>query len=208
MTDRQGIVELWQSYGLGGQWFFAPESPLSDAELERLSDELKPYRLERDSHGHIVVMSPTSTRYSTVTSQLNAQLGAWAQEDGSGVVYSSDAGFTLPDGSMRSPDAAWLLRSRWQALTAQDQDGFARICPDFIVEVRSPSDTIKSQQSKMEMWLSNGARLGWLIDPVDETNWIYRPGATPEVLLGFDRKLSGEGVLSGFELDLGRMRVV
>lgn len=207
MTAPIDIVERWQAQGLGGQWLFAPEAPLSDAELERLSDEMKPYRLERDSDGHIVFMSPTSTRFSIVTSLLNAQLSAWAQHDGSGLAFGSDAGFTLPDSSMRSPDAAWLLLARWQALSASSQEGFARICPDFVVEVRSPRDTIKSQHAKMQMWLANGARLGWLIDPVDEAVWIYRPGAQPEALAGFDRSLSGEAVLPGFTLDLRRLRV-
>ncbi len=207
MTDGLGIVERWQTLGLGGQWLFAPESPLSDAELERLSDELKPYRLERDSDGHIVIMSPTSSRYGLATQALILVLGTWAEADATGIAWGPDTGFTLPDGSMRSPDAAWLLRARWDALTAEQQDGFALICPDFVVEVRSPRDSVRSQQTKMEMWLSNGVRLGWLIDPVDEAAYIYRPSAEPEALAGFDRSLSGEGVLPGFALDLRRLRV-
>jgi Uma2 family endonuclease len=207
MDEVPEVINLFRKNGLNGNLLFEPDSPFSDTELELLSREMRPFRLERDSEKRILVMSPTSTAYGRVTMRLSRMLDEWTEQEGSGICFGTDAGFTLPDKSVRAADVAWLSRARWYSLPPNDQDGFAKICPDFVVEVRSPTDTIKSQKTKMEMWLRNGARLAWLIDPVDERVWVYQPDQPEVELQGFDRTLSGEPVLPGFTLDLSRLRV-
>lgn len=210
MQQVESLIREFQAKGLGGQLLYEPDQPLNNIELERLSRELRPYRLERDATGLLLLMSPTSKSSARVNNLICHFLTEWALASGQGTVYGPDTGFQLADTSVRSPDAAWLNEEVLQARSSEgtsDPTGFVQGCPVFVVEVISPSDSLRSQHKKMEMWMRNGARLGWLIDPVDEAVWIYRPSAEPEMRAGFDRSLSGEGVLPGFELDLRRLRV-
>jgi Uma2 family endonuclease len=181
-----------------------PERPMSDDDLMHfclLNDTL---RVERDTNGELIVMSPTGTGTGDVDSELNYQLRSFMRETNAGVVFSSSTGFTLPDGSMRSPDAAFVRRSRWNALSEEDQRRFAPICPDFVIELRSPSDKLAELQVKMLIWIANGAEVAWLIDPLRKVVEVYRPGREPEVLEG-GSSVEGEGPVAGFVLDLSRI---
>ncbi len=130
-------------------------------------------------------------------------MDVWAEEDGSGEAFDSSAGFTLPNGAVRSPDASWILKTRLAELTDEEKRGFLPICPDFVIELRSSSDSLRSVRSKMQEYMENGVRLGWMIDPLDPQHrvYTYRPNSDVEILEG-PETLSGEPELPGFTLDL------
>jgi Uma2 family endonuclease len=147
-------------------------------------------------------MPPTSGGTGARNADLTAQLGTWSKTDGTGTAFDSSTGFTLPDGSVLSPDASWIRNERWNALTQeQKEEGFPPICPDFVVELRSRTDRSKKLRGKIRQYLGHGARLGWLIDPIRGRVEISRPGRPVERLLK-PVSLSGEDVLPGFVLDL------
>ena len=127
-------------------------------------------------------------------------LGIWARPDGTGVFFDSSAGFTLPNGAKRSPDASWIPKSRWDRLTQGEKESFTEICPEFVIELRSPSHRVTDIKEKMDEYIANGSRLGWLLDPIENRAFIYRPGQPPE---GIDKPgiLSGDPVLPGFKFD-------
>lgn len=131
-------------------------------------------RIERTATGDIIVTPPAFSDTSHSNGRLIQQLFNWADQDGTGIVFESSGGFTLPNGATRSPDAAWILLQRWQALTPEQQASFAPICPDFVIKLRSASDTLKSLQAKMQEYLDNGLRLGFLIDRKHRTVYVYR----------------------------------
>ncbi len=158
-------------------------------------------RMELTAERELIIMPPAGLTTSRRNSRVNQQLANWADADGSGIVFDSNGGFTLPDGAVRAPDASWVLRSKWDTLTATEQDKFASICPDFVIELRSPSDSLADVQSKMAEYLANGVRLGWLIDPQNRRVYVYRPGQPVDMLEEPDA-VSGEPVLPGFALDL------
>jgi Uma2 family endonuclease len=135
---------------------------------------------------------------------LDVAFGVWVEADKTGLGFDSSTGFTLPNGARRSPDLSWVLRSRWEALSEEEQAEFPPLCPDFVVEIRSPSDTLSTLQSKMQEYLDNGARLGWLLDPLEKRVYLYRPG-TPVERLDQPESLSGDPVLPGFILVLNRL---
>jgi Uma2 family endonuclease len=132
---------------------------------------------------------------------LIAQLYNWAKRDGRGRAFDSNSEFFLPDGSARGPDAAWVHRERLASLTKEQKRKFLYLCPDFVVELVSPSDRLSKVQAKMSAWIGNGAALGWLIDADNRTVYVYRPGSDPERLANVDR-IDGEGPVAGFQLDL------
>ena len=158
-------------------------------------------RLERTATGKLIVMAPAGSESGGRNADLIISLGVWARADGTGKVFDSSAGFTLPNGVVVGPDAAWIKLDRWQAVPAEDRRKFASICPDFVAELRSPTDSLRQLQTKMRQYVAQGVRLGWLLDPIRSQVEIYRPGRDAEVL---DRPvtLSGEAVLPGFVLDL------
>jgi Uma2 family endonuclease len=158
-------------------------------------------KLELTGKGELVVMPPTGGSAGNRNLKLTTRLGQWTEEDRSGIAFDSSTLFQLPSGAFRSPDAAWISIDRWNALTPDQQDSFPPICPDFVVELRSPSDSLRQLQEKMQEYIANGIRLGWLIDPQNQQVEIYRPGQEKEILKRPDR-LSGEDILSGFVLDL------
>ena len=158
-------------------------------------------RIERTADGDLVILAPAGARTSDRNSEINMQLRQWAKRDDRGVAFDSSAGFRLPNGAVRGPDAAWIERSRLDALVDEAKERFLPLCPDFVIELRSPSDTLKAVQEKMEEYRANGARLGWLIDPMTRRVSIYTPNA-PATELVNPAELSAEPVLPGFVLNL------
>jgi Uma2 family endonuclease len=162
-------------------------------------------RMELTAQGELITMPPTGGTAGRRNFRLSQQLANWAEQDGTGVGFDSSTIFVLPNRARRSPDVAWVKLERWNALTPEQQDGFPPIAPDFVIELVSPSD-LKSQryedlQQKMQEYLDNGVRLGWLIEPSTKTVEIYRLEKAVEILQS-PKALRGEDVLSGFTLDL------
>jgi Uma2 family endonuclease len=170
-------------------------------ELCRTNPEVK---FERTAKGELIVMAPTGGETGNRNMKLSARLENWTEENGTGIAFDSSTMFQLPLGAYRSPDAAWILLERWEALSPEDRSAFPPLCPDFVVELRPASDSLRSVQDKMQEYLDNGVRLGWLIDPKGQQVEIYRQGQAKEVLQAPTR-LSGEDVLPGFVLDLSRI---
>lgn len=181
-----------------------PESVrLTDDEFFTLCQENRDLRFERNPNGEIIIMSPTGGFTGDKNGEITADLKMWNRSCRTGKAFDSSTGFVLPNGATRSPDASWLEKSRWEALTEEQQAKFVPLCPDFVAELTSPSDTLPPTQEKMQEWMENGCRLGWLFHPKEEKTFVYRAGqAAPEELLGYDRTLSGEAVLPGFRFDL------
>ncbi|MEH2245598.1 Uma2 family endonuclease [Nostoc sp.] len=162
-------------------------------------------RLERTARGELIVNPPTGWETGERNSSLTGQLYRWYEDsEDLGKAFDSSTGFILPNGATRSPDASWVSRERWQALTPEQKGTFPNICPDFVVELRSRSDRLGSLQTKMKEYIDNGALLGWLIDPQQRRVEIYRPRLAVEVLEN-PTELSGEAVLPGFVLNLRRV---
>jgi Uma2 family endonuclease len=162
-------------------------------------------RLERTAQGELIVNPPTGWETGRRNWNIAGELYLWWRNAGEpGQAFDSSTGFILPNGATRSPDASWVSQERWQMLTPEQKGTFANICPDFVVELRSSSDSLKSLQGKMREYIDNGAKLGWLIDPQQRRVEIYRPGMVVEVLEN-PVELSGEVVLPGFVLNLRRV---
>ncbi|GAX38324.1 Uma2 family endonuclease [Nodularia sp. NIES-3585] len=158
-------------------------------------------QLERDATGELIIMPPTGSDTGNKNLDIEGQLWLWNRQTRLGKAFNSSTGFRLPNGANRSPDAAWVSKARWDALTLEQQETFAPICPDFVLELRSKTDSIEKLQAKMREYIENGAGLGWLIDRKNQRVEIYRPGRNVE-LLDHPVSLSGEDVLPGFLLDL------
>lgn len=161
-------------------------------------------RLERTSDGDLIIMPPTGGVTGKRNFMLIALFGRWVEKDGTGVGFDSSTGFILPNGAKRSPDLAWIKKSRWEMLTEEEREEFPPLCPDFVVEVRSRSDALDALQSKMEEYLENGAQLGWLIDPEERNVYVYLRGQKVRILAN-PETVSGEPVLPGFLLTLERI---
>jgi Uma2 family endonuclease len=159
------------------------------------------WRIERTAAGELIIMPPTGWKTGNYNLRVGAALLTWADQDGAGVAIDSSTGFQLPNGATRSPDAAWVRRARLAALTEQQKEKFLPLCPDFVVELRSPSDALATLQDKMQEYLDNGAQLGFLIDPLERRVYVYRPGATVQCL-DDPATISGDPELPGFVLDL------
>ena len=158
-------------------------------------------RIERTADGDLVIMAPAGARTSDRNAEITFQLRQWAKRNGQGVAFDSSAGFRLPNGAVRGPDAAWVERSRLDVLAEETKERFLPLCPDFVIELRSPSDALKTVQEKMEEYRANGARLGWLIDPMTRRVHIYERDTTPHELVS-PSEVSAEPVLPGFVLNL------
>ncbi len=167
-------------------------------QLCRLHPDL---RIERNKEGALIIMPPTGGWSGNRNSKLTTRLELWAEADGTGLTFDSSTEFRLPNGGDRSPDAAWIRLLLWNGLTTEEQEGFPPICPDFVVELRSKSDSLNQLQAKMQEYIDSGLRLGWLIDPQNQRVEIYRQGLQ-KVVLQSPSTLSGEDVLPGFVLDL------
>jgi Uma2 family endonuclease len=181
-----------------------PAIEMDDEQFYQFCQINRDLQIERTAEGDILIMAPEggSSGYGGTT--LVILLGQWAERDGTGRVFGSSTGFVLPNGATRSPDVAWVRNERLEALTDQQWQRFLPLCPDFVLELRSPSDALGRLQQKMEEYRQNGAQLGWLLDPVDKQVHVYRPGAEVEILVN-PASLSGEPLLREFVLDLPRI---
>src|SRR6266481_3882270 len=168
------------------------------AELCRLNPELQ---IERTSEAELVIVAPTGGKTGIRNAKLTMAFGLWAERDGTGQNFDSLTLFSLPNGARRSPDLSWIRNERWEALSPQQQEQFPPLCPDFVVELRSKTDSLKSLTEKMEEYTANGAELGWLIDPLERKIHVYRPGLAAEIL-DDPETVSGESPLRGFVLDV------
>ena len=174
---------------------------LTDEQFFQMCQKNRDYRFERTASGELLIMPPTGSDTGRRNVKITTQLDIWNSETNLGEVFDSSTGFTLPNGAERSPDASWVKIERWNALTPEQQEKFAPICPDFVVELRSRTDSLKELQEKMQEYIENGAQLGWLIDRKNKRVEIYRPGKDVEILDN-PVSLSGENVLPGFVLHL------
>jgi Uma2 family endonuclease len=181
-----------------------PAEPFSDEDLMRFSEVNKPYKIERNKEGEITIMTPVGFVGGQYELYVTARLLEWSEQDGRGIPVGPNAGFNLPDGSCLAPDGAWTSNDRLDRLTDEQKDGYPPLCPDFIIEIRSKSDRRNVVEAKMQTWLGNGAKLAWLIDPIDANVSIYRPGQPPETL---DRPgaVHGEAPIDGFTLKTNRL---
>jgi len=183
-------VKLKQVEGFTDEMFY---------EFCQLNDDLK---FERDKHGTIYVMEPTGAETGSFNVEVATDVTMWNRKHRSGIVFDSSAGFTLPNTAVRSPDISWISKERWEALPTEAKKKFAPICPDFIIEIRSESDSLSELKNKMEEYMENGCHLGWLIDRTGQKVYIYRQEKPVEMTYSLDVVLSGEDVLPGFELNL------
>lgn len=178
-----------------------PVIKLTDDQLFELCQINEYLWIERTAEGDLVIMPPEGWETSHRNTILITSLTQWAMQDGTGATCGPSGGFLLPNGAMRAPDAAWVPRSRLAALTAEQKQKFLPLCPDFVVEIRSPSDRLSMTQTKMQEYIDNGARLGWLIDSASRVVYVYRPNQPVERLEN-PATLAGDPVLPGFVLDL------
>ncbi|WP_416674023.1 Uma2 family endonuclease [Egbenema bharatensis] len=180
---------------------FSPITSISTDQFEQLCAANPDIKFERTSTGELVVMSPPGGETGKNNVEIAADFVIWNRRSKLGVVFDSSTCFRLPNGGERSPDVAWVEKSRWEALTPEQQRKFPPICPDFVLELRSPSDNLILLQAKMQEYLRSGAKLGWLLNPEDNQAEIYRPGQAIEVLQS-PGTLSGETILPEFTLNL------
>jgi len=174
----------------------------TDDEFFAFCQANRPLNFERDKSGNIFVIMPTGSKTSNTNIEIAADFVIWNRKHKLGKVFDSSGGFTLPDTSVKSADVAWIENARWNAVPEGQQEKFAPICPDFVLELRSPSDRLADAQTKMREWIENGCRLAWLLDLPNEKVYTFRQDGTQAEMQGFDHILSGENVLAGFELNL------
>ncbi|TVQ49034.1 MAG: Uma2 family endonuclease [Gloeocapsa sp. DLM2.Bin57] len=175
---------------------------LTEEQFYNLCQDNETLKLERNAKGELLIMPPIGGKSGKREAELITDVNIWNRQSQLGEVFSSSTSFRLPKGGERSPDVAWVSRDRWESLSAQDQEKFPPLCPDFIIELRSRTDSLKSLQEKMAEYLDNGLRLGWLIDPQEQQVAIYRQ-SQPVEILALPTCLSGEDVLPGFKLEIG-----
>ena len=176
---------------------------MSDEEFDEFCFANRDLRIEQDTYGNIIIMPPSSYESGLHEVDPIIDLGLWNRHTKLGKVFSPSTLFKLPDGSKRMPDAAWVSLEKHNGLSEKERKSFAHIVPDFVIEVRSPSDRLKTLQAKMQdAWIANGVRLAWLIDPETQQAWIYRADGSELHIRDFQQVLSGEDLLPGFEFDL------
>jgi Uma2 family endonuclease len=178
---------------------------LTDDQFFQLCSDNRDLRIEMTAQKELIIMSPTNMETGRKNATITTLLGIWARQDGSGVCFDSSSEFTLPNGAKRSPDASWILKSRWDRVSPEEKERFTEICPDFVIELRSPSDRVVHLQEKMQEYIANGVRLGWLLDPIENCAIVYRPGQLPE-RIEKPETLSGDPVLPGFRFDFSEIR--
>lgn len=177
---------------------------MTDEQFYEFCQANRELRIERTAQGEVIIMPPAFSDTGNRNSKITAQLEVWAEQDATGEVFDSSAGFTLPNGATRSPDAAWIKLERWNALTDEQKASFAPICPDFAIKLRSSSDTLSGLQAKMQEYIENGAVLGLLVDRKNYTVHIYRPHRAPEILEK-PETVSGDPELVGFVLRMAKI---
>ncbi|RSK32493.1 Uma2 family endonuclease [Hymenobacter metallilatus] len=178
----------------------------TDEEFFQFCQDNRDLRVERTADHEIIFMLPAGFLSSSASAEVVRQLSNWNVANRLGRVGESSAAYVLPDKATLSPDASWFSQANWARVPTELRNKFLPICPEFVVEVKSPSDRISTLQAKMEQWLSNGAQLGFLLDVETETAWVYRAGQPAEELHGYDQELDAAPVLPGFRLDLQPLR--
>jgi Uma2 family endonuclease len=186
---------------LTGQHFTFFVGDISDEHFEKLCSKNRDFKIEQTALGELILMPPTLPDSGWRNNNLSTDVTIWARKDKTGIVFDSSTYFTMPNGARRSPDVAWMKREKWDRLNDSERKKTSRMVPDFAIELRSSTDSLKTLQAKMREYIENGVRLGWLIDPKNRKVHIYRANGEVEVLQN-PEKLSGEDVLSGFELNV------
>ena len=188
--------------------FVYPDSAeQTDDWLYELCTSNKQLRIERDELGQIIIMSPSGGTSSNQLFKILVFFMEWAAaHENEGYGFESSAGFLLPNGAMRAPDAAWVSKERWDQLSKQQKEKFPPLAPDFVIEVRSHSDSLKALQKKMTEWVNNGCRLAWLIDPLEEKAYIYTGNGSIEEITSFDKDLVATTVVPGLTIPLGKLK--
>lgn len=175
--------------------------PITDEHFQQLCTLNPDLRLETNSEGELIIMSPTGSETGRKNSDLGGQFWYWNKQAKLGIVFDSSTGFTLPNGAKRSPDVSWIAIERWNSLSKQEKESFAPIAPDFILELKSPSDSLVTLRNKMSEYISNGVRLGWLINSQNKQVEIYQPGKEREILENIN-SIADDNVLPGLVLEL------
>jgi Uma2 family endonuclease len=184
---------------------FPPSMQMTDEQFFEFCQVNRDLRIERNQFGDISIMPPTGSETGNRNFNIAVQLGVWSEQDGTGICFDSSTGFKLSTGAERSPDASWIKLERWNALSSEQQQRFAPICPDFVIELRSPSDNLQLLKEKMEEYMREpGVQLGWLIDRKHRQVYIYRPGKSEECLEN-PATVNGDEVLSGFVLNMSKV---
>ncbi len=179
---------------------------MNDDEFFAFCAQNRDLNIERTAEKEIVIMSPSGYRTSALNLKLYLLLGRWNEQYKLGVLTDSSGGYFLPNGAMRAPDVAWIPKEKLNKFSGEEQSKFLYYCPDFVIELKSPSDRIGQLKAKMEEWIQNGCRLAWLIDPDAEEAYVYKPNAPVQEIRGFNNTLSGKDVLPGFELLLADIK--
>jgi Uma2 family endonuclease len=174
---------------------------LTDEQFWQLCQNNRDLRFERNASGDLIIMPPTGSETGNRNIDLSYQLQGWSRQNNLGLAFDSSTGFKLPNGADRSPDAAWVKKERWEALTTEEREKFAPLCPDFVVELRSKTDSLEKLRAKMQEYIDNGAKLGFLLDRQNQRVEIYRPNQAVEIISS-PASLSGENILPGFVLDM------
>jgi len=177
---------------------------ISDDEFENFCRHNPDVELELTEEGELVIMPPTGGETGIRNFSLIFEFGKWLEKHPNGVAFDSSTVFKLPNGAKRSPDLAWATNEKWNALSAEEKKRFPPLCPDFVAELRSPSDSLVNLQNKMQEYIENGAALGWLIDPLEKKFHVYRPNAEIEILDN-PKQVSGEPLLKGFVLNVKKL---
>jgi len=184
--------------------YLRPVLDMTEDEFFEFCQLNRDLRIERNARGELIIMPPTVFETGDQNAEINMQLRQWAKKDGTGMTFDSSAGFSLPNGAVRSPDASWLKKERVKFLTKKQRRQFAPLCPDFVLELRSHTDRLGDLKEKMQEYMENGAQLGGLLDPKTRRVYVYRPGRPVEILSNPDA-VSGDPLLAGFTLDLGEV---
>lgn len=179
---------------------------MSDDEFFAFCAQNRDLNIERTSEKEIVIMSPSGNKTSAINLHVAFLLHTWNNKAKLGVITGADGGYFLPNGAMRAPDVAWVPKEKLNQFSEEEQSKFLYYCPDFVIELKSPSDRINQLKAKMDEWISNGCRLAWLIDPDTEEAYVYKPGNPVREIKGFDNVLEGEDVLPGFKLLLSDIK--
>jgi Uma2 family endonuclease len=174
---------------------------LTEEQFEELCRNNRDLKFEMSSKGELIIVPPTSPESGWRNSDLIIDIGNWSRKDKTGIVFGSSTMFTLPNGAKRSPDVSWMTKEKWESVSPSERRKFSRVVPDFVIELLSPTDNLFDAQEKMREYIENGVRLGWLIDPLEQKVHIYRADGEIEILDN-PEKVSGEGVLQGFELNV------
>lgn len=190
MISELGSIVL-DTHSLGG---------FTDEEFYQFCLDNRDLKFERDANQNIIIMSNTGGKTGNYNAELLAELIIWNRKRQGGICFDSSTGFKLPNGAVRSPDAAWIKIERWNALSEKEKDQFPPLCPDFVIEIKSSSDNLQFQKNKMEEWVANGCRLAWLISPEERITYIYSKGMIKSI--SFDDKLLGEEIVQGFEITM------